>query len=155
MTDVTRILSAIEFGDPHAAEQLLPQVYGELRKLAAMKLAQERPGQTLQATALANEAYLRLVGGESDAHWDRRGHFIAAAEATRRLLVESARRRKALQRGDGRRRLGLAALHPAAPGPREGLPALDEALSKLAASDRTAADRVRLRYFTVKGDDPR
>jgi RNA polymerase sigma factor (TIGR02999 family) len=119
MTDVTRVLSSIERGDPHAAEPLLPLVYDERRKLAAMKLAQERPGQTLQATALVNEAYLQLVGGEPDAYWNGRGHFIAAAaEATCRALVESARRRKALQRGDGRRRLGLDAIQPAAPGPR-------------------------------------
>lgn len=94
MNDVTRILSAIDAGDPHAAEQLLPLVYGELRQLAARKLAQEKPGQTLQPTALVHEAYLRLVGGESDAHWNNRGHFIAAAaEAMRRILVESTRRK--------------------------------------------------------------
>ena len=96
MTDVTRILSAIEQGDPQAAEQLLPLVYDELRKLAAQKLAQEKPGQTLQATALVHEAYLRLVGGEPDAHWNSRGHFFAAAaEAMRRILVENARRKQA------------------------------------------------------------
>src|SRR6266481_1766051 len=102
MSEVTRILSAIEHGDPHAAEQLLPLVYGELRKLAAQRLAQEKPGQTLQATALVHEAYLRLVGPEDDAKWDSRGHFFAAAaEAMRRILVENARRKGRLKRGGG------------------------------------------------------
>ena len=106
MNDVTRILSAIEHGDPHAAEQLLPLVYDELRKLAAQKLAQEKPGQTLQATALVHEAYLRLVGAEQARHWDGRGHFFAAAaEAMRRILVESARRKS---RQQARRRLATA-----------------------------------------------
>src|SRR6516225_12454108 len=109
MSEVTRILGAIEQGDPHAAEQLLPLVYGELRRLAAQKLAHEKPGQTLQATALVHEAYLRLVGGEPDAHWNGRGHFIAAAaEAMRRILVENARRKKAEKRGGRRRRIDLS-----------------------------------------------
>ena len=107
MTDVTRILSDIEQGDPQAAEQLLPLVYDELRKLAAQKLAQEKPGQTLQATALVHEAYLRLVDGEKDRHWNGRGHFFAAAaEAMRRILVEQARRKKALRRGGRHRGAG-------------------------------------------------
>ena len=108
MTDVTRILSAIEQGDPHAAEQLLPLVYDELRKLAAQKLAQEKPGQTLQATALVHEAYLRLVDTEKVQHWNSRGHFFAAvAEAMRRILVENARRKGSLKRGAGRQRVSL------------------------------------------------
>src|SRR5215210_7351641 len=108
MTDITRILSAIDQGDPRAAEQLLPLVYDELRKLAAQKLGQERPGQTLQATALVHEAYLRLVGPEPAGDWDSRGHFFAAAaEAMRRILVEQARRKKALRKGGGRARLEL------------------------------------------------
>ena len=108
MTDVTRILSAIEQGDPNAAEQLLPLVYDELRRLAAQKLAHEKPGQTLQATALVHEAYLRLVGGEAGAHWNSRGHFIAAAaEAMRRILVEQARRKRALKHGGRRPRQAL------------------------------------------------
>src|SRR5262245_9953857 len=108
MNDVTRILSAIEQGDPHAAEQLLPLVYDELRKLAAQKLAQEKPGQTLQATALVHEAYLRLVDVEKVQHWDSRGHFFAAvADAMRRILVENARRKCRLRHGDGRTREGL------------------------------------------------
>jgi RNA polymerase sigma factor (TIGR02999 family) len=108
MSDVTRVLSAIEQGDPHAAEQLLPLVYDELRKLAAQKLSQEAPGQTLQATALVHEAYLRLVDVEKAQHWNRRGHFFAAAaEAMRRILVENARRRNSAKRGGGRQRVGL------------------------------------------------
>src|ERR1051326_2845151 len=106
MSDVTRILSAIEGGDPHAADQLLPLVYQELRQLAAQKLAQEKPGQTLQPTALVHEAYLRLVDGEKVEHWDSRGHFFAAAaEAMRRILIEQARRKKSQKRGGGLRRV--------------------------------------------------
>src|SRR5215207_7837199 len=113
MSEVTRILSAIDQGDPHAAGQLLPLVYEELRSLAAQKLAQERPGQTLQATALVHEAYLRLVGGEPDAHWTSRGHFIAAAaEAMRRILVEQARRKKTQKRGGRRKRIDLSQADP-------------------------------------------
>src|SRR3954465_14762999 len=108
MNDVTRILSAIDQGDPHAAEQLLPLVYDELRKLAAQRLAQEKPGQTLQATALVHEAYLRLVGGQPDAHWNSRGHFFAAAaEAMRRILINRARDRHRLKRGGDRGRVDL------------------------------------------------
>jgi RNA polymerase sigma factor (TIGR02999 family) len=148
MSEVTRILSAIEDGDAHAAEQLLPLVYEELRKLAAQKLAQERPGQTLQATALVHEAYLRLVGAENARPWSGRGHFFAAcAEAMRRILVESARRKRSLKRGGGRPRQDLDDVPLAGPPVREDLLALDEALTKLAATDRPAADLVRLRYF--------
>src|SRR5215468_1615336 len=111
MTDVTRILCAIEQGDPHAAEQLLPLVYDELRKLAAEKLAQEKPGQTLQATALVHDAFLRLVDVDKPQHWNSRGHFFAAAaEAMRRILVEKARKRRRLKRGGDRRRLDLDAV---------------------------------------------
>src|SRR6516165_4852265 len=116
MSEVTRILSAIEQGDPNAAEQLLPLVYGELRKLAAHKLAHERPGQTLDATALVHEAYLRLVGCDHDQHWDGRGHFFAAAaEAMRRILVERARRKGRYRHGGGRRRMDVLEEEHAAP----------------------------------------
>src|SRR5215468_1416874 len=115
MTDVTRILSAIEQGDPHAAEQLLPLVYDELRRLAAQKLAHEKPGQTLDATALVHEAYLRLLGTSEPAHWDGRGHFFAAAaEAMRRILVENARRKQRLRHGGGRARVELSDAKPQA-----------------------------------------
>jgi RNA polymerase sigma factor (TIGR02999 family) len=145
MSDVTRILKAIEHGDPHAAEQLLPLVYDELRKLAAHRLARQTPGQTLQPTALVHEAYLRLVGDPAGGDWDSRGHFFAAAaEAMRRVLVENARR----NRGGGRARLDLGAAEPAAvPEVREDLLALDEALTRLAAADPRAARLVELRYF--------
>ena len=148
MSDVTRILSAIEQGDARVAEQLLPLVYDELRKLAAAKLAKEKPGQTLQATALVHEAYLRLVGEGGGHHWDSRGHFFAAAaEAMRRILVENARRKRSLKRGGGLVRQQLVAAELAAPEPREDLLALDEALSRLAAKDPTKAELVKLRYF--------
>jgi RNA polymerase sigma factor (TIGR02999 family) len=148
MSDVTRILSQIESGDPSAAEKLLPLVYEELRKLAAAKLAQEKPGQTLQATALVHEAYLRLVG-EATPQWDSRGHFFAAAaESMRRILVEAARRKKRLKRGGDMARRNLLIEEVAEIEPREDLLALDEALDKLATTDRTAADLVQLRYFT-------
>jgi RNA polymerase sigma factor (TIGR02999 family) len=148
MSDVTQILSAIEEGDPHAGEQLLPLVYEELRKLAAAKLAQEKPGQTLQATALVHEAYLRLVDVERVAQWNSRGHFFAAAaEAMRRILVESARRKQSQRRGGthGRRELGE--------GDRVEIPLddelidLDNALAKLASADPRAAELVKLRVF--------
>ena len=114
MSDVTRILSAIEQGDPHAAEQLLPLVYDELRKLAAQKLAQEKPGQTLQATALVHEAYVRLVGANPEQPWDGRGHFFsAAAEAMRRILIDRARHKQTRKAGGGRRRLDLDDIEPA------------------------------------------
>ena len=148
MTDVTRILSAIEQGDPHAAEQLLPLVYDELRKLAAQRLAQEKPGQTLQATALVHEAYLRLVDAKEAQHWNSRGHFFAAAaEAMRRLLVDRARHKRSHKAGGGRARCDLDALEIALPEIPEDLLALDEALNKLAASDKKAADLVHLRFF--------
>ena len=147
MSDVTRILSAVEQGDPHAAEQLLPLVYEELRKLAAQRLAQEAPGQTLQATALVHEAYLRLVGASGCA-WDSRRHFFAAAaEAMRRILIENARRKKGLKHGGDLSRQELDEERPTAPEPREDLLALDAALTKLAAGHRQAADLVQLRYF--------
>ncbi len=147
MSDVTQILKAIQQGDPRAASQLLPMVYDELRILAAQRLAQEQPGQTLQATALVHEAYLRLVGNEADANWNSRGHFFAAAaEAMRRILVESARRSR-LKHGGERERIPLDEELLLANEPREDLLALDKALQKLAAANREAADLVQLRYF--------
>jgi RNA polymerase sigma factor (TIGR02999 family) len=147
MTDVTRILSAIEQGDPRAAEQLLPLVYDELRKLAVQRLAHEKPGQTLQATALVHEAYLRLVDGDKAQHWNSRRHFLAAAaEAMRRILVERARRKQAVRHGGGRKRLDLdEAL--SLPGPRQDLLALDEALARLAEKQPLKAELVKLRFF--------
>jgi RNA polymerase sigma factor (TIGR02999 family) len=148
MSEATRILSAIEAGDPHAAEQLLPLIYEELRKLAAQRLAQEKPGQTLQATALVHEAYLRLVDGAQDQNWESRRHFFAAAaEAMRRILVERARARGSRKRGGGRERLDLEGLPVISPEPPEDLLALDEALPRLAAVEPQAAELVRLRYF--------
>ena len=148
LSEVTRILSAIEQGDPHAAEQLLPLVYEELRKLAAQKLSQERPGQTLQATALVHEAYLRLVDSEQAQYWNSRGHFFAAAaEAMRRILVDQARRKHSRKHGGELVRQDLDALEVALPEVPEDLVALDEALNKLAALDKTAADLVQLRFF--------
>src|SRR5262245_46523918 len=148
MSKVTRMLSAVEQGDPSVAEQLLPLVYGELRKLAAQNLAREKPGQTLQATALVHEAYLRLVGDGEEPHWDSRGHFFAAAaEAMRRILVENARRKGSQKRGGDRRRADLDGNEIAAPELREDLLALDEALNQLAAADPEAARLVQLRYF--------
>jgi RNA polymerase sigma factor (TIGR02999 family) len=147
MNDVTRILSAVEQGDVGASEQLLPLVYDELRKLAAQRLAQEKPGQTLQATALVHEAYLRLVGG-NDPGWDSRGHFFAAAaEAMRRILVDHARRKQAEKRGGLLERHELEAVDIAAATPSEDLLALDEALMKLEAEDPAKARLVKLRYF--------
>jgi RNA polymerase sigma factor (TIGR02999 family) len=148
MSEVTRILSAIEQGDPHAAEQLLPLVYDELRMLAAQKLAQEKPGQTLQATALVHEAYLRLVDVERAQHWDSRGHFFAAAaEAMRRILVDHARRRRSQRRGGAAKRHSLGSLDPAMPAPDEELLAVDEALERLQKLDPPKAELVKLRYF--------
>jgi RNA polymerase sigma factor (TIGR02999 family) len=148
MFDVTAILSQIEQGDPHAAEQLLPLVYEELRNLAAARLAQEKPGQTLQATALVHEAYLRLVGGEEGRSWDSRGHFFAAAaEAMRRILVENARRKGSRKRGGDLARVDLEQSQVPAPEIQEDIVALDQALTKLAASDKMAAEVVQLRYF--------
>jgi RNA polymerase sigma factor (TIGR02999 family) len=148
MNEVTRILSAVEQGDQHAADQLLPLVYNELRKLAAQRLAQEKPGQTLQATALVHDAYLRLVGGNGAEHWNSRGHFFAAAaEAMRRLLVESARRRASEKRGGCLERQELIESQIAAPETGHDLVALDEALNKLTEVDPSAAGLVKLRYF--------
>ena len=148
MNDVTQILNAIEQGDPHAASQLLPLVYDELRRLAAQKLTAEAPGQTLQATALVHEAYLRLVGKGNEQRWDSRGHFFAAAaEAMRRILVEAVRRKRSLKQGGGRARQEIDAVQLAAPEPVEDLLALDEALDKLAARDSVKAELVKLRYF--------
>ena len=148
MSDVTRILSQIESGDPSAAEQLLPLVYEELRKLAAARLAQEKPGQTLQATALVHEAYVRLVGGEREQLWDNRGHFFAAAaEAMRRILVDQARRKGREKRGGGAVRVALDEIDLAAPPPSHDLLAIHEALSRLEAEDLQASQLVKLRYF--------
>ena len=149
MTDVIRILLDIEQGDTKAAEQLLPLVYKELRKLAAQKLAQEKPGQTLQATALVHEAYVRLVGGEPDAHWNGRGHFFAAAaEAMRRILIDRARHKQTRKAGGGRRRLDLDDIEPALEEENgDRLLALDEALRQLEAEDPRKAELVKLRFF--------
>jgi RNA polymerase sigma factor (TIGR02999 family) len=148
MNDVTRILEAIERGDPQAARELLPLVYRELRRLAAQRLAQEKPGQTLQATALVHEAYLRLVGEQDTRRWDGRGHFFAAgAEAMRRILVENARRKAGPKAGGDRERVELAAVEPSIDDPRVDLIALDEALTALEARDSRKADLVRLRFF--------
>src|SRR5215471_5938323 len=148
MNEVTQILHAIEQGDPSAAEQLLPLVYEELRKLAAHKLAHETSGQTLQPTALVHEAYLRLVGDEHGAHWDNRGHFFAAAaEAMRRILIENARRKQRQKRGGGRTPQALEPDQVAAPEVSEDLLALDEALTRLADLNPRVARLVQLRYF--------
>jgi RNA polymerase sigma factor (TIGR02999 family) len=150
MSDVTRLLCAIDQGDPRAAEQLLPLVYGELRRLAATKMAREAPGQTLQATALVHEAYLRLLdGGGQPQDWNGRGHFFAAAaEAMRRILVERARHKQSLKAGGGRRRQELPDIELAVAGPRLDLLALHEALTKLEQQDRRRAELVKLRFFT-------
>jgi RNA polymerase sigma factor (TIGR02999 family) len=148
MSAVTQILQAIDQGDPHAADQLLPLVYDELRKLAAQKLAKEKPGQTLDATALVHEAYLRLVDVEKTARWNSRGHFFAAAaEAMRRILVEQARRKHRRKRGEGRARVDLERLEVAAPERGDDLVALDEVLTQLTETDPQAAELVKLRYF--------
>jgi RNA polymerase sigma factor (TIGR02999 family) len=149
MSDVTQVLRAIAEGDPSAADQLLPLVYDELRKLAAHRLAHQAPGQTLQPTALVHEAYLRLVGDPEGSDWDNRGHFFAAAaEAMRRILVENARRKGRRKRGGGltRRDLDIAE-QVTVPEVREDLLALDEALTKLASAEPQAAQLVQLRYF--------
>src|SRR5258708_887928 len=148
MNDVTRILSAVEQGDPHAAEKLLPLVYDELRKLAAQKLDQEKPGQTLQATALVHEAYLRLVGAGEQPPWNSRGHFFAAAaEAMRRILITNARRKKADKRGGQQTRVSLDSVDLVSVAPPDELLALDEALEKLEHHDSVAGKLVKLRYF--------
>src|SRR5262245_10010719 len=148
MSDVTHILSQIDSGDPAAAEKLLPLVYDELRKLAAARLVQEKPGQTLQATALVHEAYLRLVGAEDRQKWDNRGHFFAAAaEAMRRILVESARRKDRLRHGGQLQRVDFESGIDVACQADEDLLALDDALERLAAEEPVAASVVKLRYF--------
>ena len=148
MKEVTRIINAIQQGDARAADKLLPLVYQELRRLAAQKLSHEPPGQTLQATALVHEAYLRLVGAE-DQDWDGRTHFFcAAAEAMRRILIENARRKKSLKHGGNHQRVDLDGTDFAIEVPSEHLIALDEALARLAEEDHTVAELVKLRYFT-------
>jgi RNA polymerase sigma factor (TIGR02999 family) len=154
MSEVTRILSAIEQGDPRAAEQILPLVYDELRKLAAQKLAQEKPGHTLQATALVHEAYLRLVGSDKSTpenpgrQWDSRGHFFAAAaEAMRRILIDQVRTKKSQRRGGDRQREDIEHLEIAAPEPSVDLLALDEVLERFQEIDELKARLVKLRYF--------
>ena len=148
MKDVTQVLNAIERGDPSAAEQLLPLVYDELRQLAAQKLAQEKPGQPLQATALVHEAYLRLVGAEKGQHWDSRGHFFAAAaEAMRRILINRARDKGRQKRGGGWQRLELDRLAVADQASGEETLALDEALRRLEQHNKPCADLVKLRFF--------
>jgi RNA polymerase sigma factor (TIGR02999 family) len=148
VSEVTRILSQLADGDAHAAEKLLPLVYAELRKLAVARLAKERPGQTLQATALVHEAYLRLVGGNVERTWDGRGHFFAAAaEAMRRILVEQARRKMSTRHGGKLRRVELDEQAAIVPGDHEIL-ALDEALTKLAKVRPQAGKLVELRFFT-------
>jgi RNA polymerase sigma factor (TIGR02999 family) len=149
VSEVTHILSAIEQGDGSAAERLLPLVYDELRRLAAQRLANEKPGQTLQATALVHEAYLRLLGDDAEAHWNSRGHFMAAAaEAMRRILIEQARRKGSVKHGGGRRRLDLDDVSPVeARGDQVDVLAIDEALSRLAQQEPVRAELVKLRFF--------
>jgi RNA polymerase sigma factor (TIGR02999 family) len=145
MSDVTQVLQAMEHGDAQAAEQLLPLVYEELRKLAACRMANEAPGQTLQPTALVHEAWLRLVGNEK---WDSRAHFFgAAAEAMRRILIENARRKKARRHGGGQVRLDIQEVEIAAPAKEDELLAIDLALEKLSALDKPKAELVKLRFF--------
>jgi RNA polymerase sigma factor (TIGR02999 family) len=148
MSDATRILSQIEAGDPQAVEKLLPLVYDELRKLAAVKLAQEKPGQTLQATALVHEAYLSLVGGENGQQWENRGHFFsAAAEAMRQILVNSAVRKKRPKHGGDRQRVDLDVSATLTDGPNEEILVLDAALAKLTIAEPLSAEVVKLKYF--------
>jgi RNA polymerase sigma factor (TIGR02999 family) len=147
MREVTRIINAIEGGDVRAADELLPLVYKELRQLAARRMKQEKPGQTLQATALVHEAYIRLIGAESQ-NWNSRAHFFAAAaEAMRRILINNARRKKRLRHGGDRQRIDLDKVDLSIDGPSDELIALDEALVKLAIEDPVKADLVKLRYF--------
>jgi RNA polymerase sigma factor (TIGR02999 family) len=148
MNDVTRILSAIQQGDSQAADKLLPLVYDELRRLAAQKLLHEKPGQTLQATALVHEAYLRLVGTERAQHWDSRGHFFAAAaEAMRRILVNRARDKRRQKRGGGQERVDIELAEIPLDAPGDDLLAIDEALEKLGREDASCAALVKLRFF--------
>ena len=152
--DVTRILNAIEQGDAKAADELLPLVYEELRCLAAQKLSQEAPGQTLQATALVHEAYIRLLGADNP-NWDSHGHFYtAAAEAMRRILIENARRKKSLKYGGNRKRVNLDEAIPIIEGPSDDLLALDDALKKLSLEDPVKANLVKLRYFAGMEIEP-
>ena len=147
MSDVTRILTAIEHGDAKAADELLPLVYEELRRLAARKMSHEQPGQTLQATALVHEAYIRLVGSEAQG-WSGRTHFFAAAaEAMRRILIENARRKQRLKHGGDQQKIALDDADIAVEGPSTDLIALDEALARLALEDRPSAELVKMRYF--------
>jgi RNA polymerase sigma factor (TIGR02999 family) len=149
MSEVTHVLSAVKRGDPQAAEQLLPLVYDELRRLAAEKIARESPGQTLQATALVHEAYLRLVNGDTPRYWNSRGHFFAAAaEAMRRILIDRARRRKAQKRGGAGKRIALAQIEAIADSRPEELLLLDDALARLAREAPDAAELAKLRLFT-------
>ena len=152
MTDVTQILSAIEQGDTQAAERLLPLVYGELRQLATAKMAREKPGQTLQATALVHEAYVRLVDGSGASNWNSRGHFFqAAGEAMRRILIENARRKSRKKHGGEHQRIDFEGLDLACKMPAEDVLALDEALQRLAAVDPVKAKLVQLRFFAGLG----
>jgi RNA polymerase sigma factor (TIGR02999 family) len=149
MSEVSRLLNLIEEGDPAAADQLLPLVYAELRKLAAARLANEKPGQTLQATALVHEAYLRLVDSENEKNWNGKGHFFgAAAEAMRRILVDQARRKRSQRAGGDRKRIELSAVGPEVSGKPLDLLALDEALAQLEQHDFRSCQVVKLRYFT-------
>jgi RNA polymerase sigma factor (TIGR02999 family) len=155
MSEVTRILTAIEQGDPHAANELLPLVYDELRRLAAQKLAHEATGQTLEATALVHEAYIRLMEVDKAQHWNSRGHFFAAAaEAMRRILVENCRRKASRKRGGSLLRQPLPETELVAPALSDDLLALDEALTQLAQTDTLAAELVKLRY-SLRGKPPR
>lgn len=148
MTEVTQILQQIETGNPEAAQRLLPMVYDELRRLAAQKMSDEKPGQTLEATALVHEAFLRLVDVENQQQWNSRGHFFAAAaEAMRRILVENARRKRRLKRGGDKLRQELIEAEIAAPQIKHDLLALDEALDALSAEDPAKCDLVKLRFF--------
>ncbi len=148
MHEVTQILSAIEHGDPHAPEQLLPLVYDALRKLATQRMAQECPGQTLQATALVHEVYLRLVGSEKGQHWDSRGHFFAAAaEAMRRILIDNVRRKRRAKHGGDRQRVDLDHVCSVTKDSNDDVLALDEAITQLASEDPEKAELVKLRYF--------
>jgi RNA polymerase sigma factor (TIGR02999 family) len=147
VSEVTRILNDIDAGNPHAAAHLLPLVYDELRVLAAQRLAQEKPGQTLEATALVHEAYLRLVGDGPGPHWDHRGHFFAAAaEAMRRILVDAVRRKQAIRHGGGRRRVELHDYHSITQSP-DGLLAFDDVLTRFASEEPAKAELVKLRFF--------
>jgi RNA polymerase sigma factor (TIGR02999 family) len=154
MSDVTQLLSAIGDGDPQATAKLVPLVYDELRRLAAHKLAHEKPGQTLQATALVHEAYVRLLGGDGQRHWNSRGHFFAAAaEAMRRILIEAARSKAREKRGGDWQRVDFEELDAASSVTPDQLVALDEALARLATIDRLAGELVKLRYFAGLGLD--